>query len=54
MVFVSVASKGFSVGVSRLFAILTGESISVAFKAVMGVECWRESNELACEDFDGV
>jgi hypothetical protein len=42
--FVSVASKGLSLGISLLFATLAGRSVSVADKGVMGAECWRESN----------
>ena len=34
--FVSVASKGFSLAVSLLFAALTGKAINVAAKGLMG------------------
>ena len=54
MFFVSVASKGVRFGVSRLFAPLTGKSICVASKGVMGMDCWRESNGLGWEEFGGV
>jgi len=42
--FISVAFKGLSDGVSLLFTILAGESISVAAKGLMVADCWRESN----------
>jgi hypothetical protein len=54
--FVSVASKGISPAVSRLFATLAGRFISVASKGVMGARCWRESNGIGWEilkEFEG-
>jgi hypothetical protein len=52
--FVSVASKGVKICVSRLFAALTGEFVSVAFKGFRRADCWREGNWLGWEDFGGV
>jgi hypothetical protein len=52
--FVSVASKGFSFGVSHLFATLAGRFISVAAKGVTQAMYWRDSNVLEWEDFGGV
>src|SRR6266446_3050094 len=52
--FVSVASKGFSLAVSLLFATLAGRSISVAVKGLRRTKCWRESNWMGWEDFGGV
>ena len=53
MFFVSVASKGFTPGVSLLFAILARRSISVAATGLMGEDCWRESTWEEWEDFGG-
>ena|SRR5580704_4329876 len=52
--FVSVESKGFRDCVSRLFAILAGRFVSVAAKGLTRAECWRESNWVGREDFEGV
>jgi hypothetical protein len=41
VVFVSVASKGFSQAVSLLFATLAGRSISVAVKGFKEEEAWK-------------
>jgi len=51
--FVSVAAKGVSFVASRLFAILAGDSISVADKGLRGARCWREGNGLGWQDFEG-
>jgi hypothetical protein len=48
--FVSVAAKGVSFVASRLFAILAGDSISVAAKGLMGTRCWRGRNGPEWED----
>jgi hypothetical protein len=52
--FVSVASKGFRIGVSLLIATLTGRFVNVADKGLMGAGCWRESNGLGWRDSEGV
>jgi hypothetical protein len=52
--FVSVASKGVRAAVSLLFATLAGESISVAAKGLRKANCWRESNFVRPNDFEGV
>src|SRR6266446_4673497 len=54
MFLVSVASKGFSSAVSLLFATLAMRSISVAAKGLTRTKCWRESNWVGAEDFEGV
>ena len=55
---VSVASKGFSCGVSLLFATLAGRFISVAAKGLTGAECDRDccrvGGGVGWEDPDGV
>jgi hypothetical protein len=52
--FVSVASKGFSFGISLLFATLARRFISVAAKGLTRAMCWRDSNILEWEDLGGV
>ena len=54
MFFVSVASTGFNLGVSLLFAALTRETISVAAKGLTREMCRRESNWVGLEAFEGV
>jgi hypothetical protein len=54
LIFVSVASKGFRFSVSRLFAILAGRSISVAFKRFTEEGYWRKSNGLGWENLGWV
>jgi len=51
--FVSVAAKGVSSTVSLLFATLAGRCISVAAKGLTRTKCWRESNWVGAEDFEG-
>jgi hypothetical protein len=51
--FVSVASKEVRNRVSLLFAILAGESISVAGKGLTGAWCWREGNWVGWEEGEG-
>jgi len=52
--FVSVASKGVSLGVSLLFAILAGRSISAAAKGLTGTRCWQKSNGMGWSNLEGV
>src|SRR6267142_1932344 len=54
LVFLSVASKGFTTTVSLLFATLARRSISVAAKGLTGADCWRESNCVGSEDSEEV
>src|SRR4029077_18268343 len=53
LIFVSVASKGFSPDVSLLFATLAGRSISVEAKGFRGADRWQESNARGWTDFEG-
>jgi len=52
--FVSVASKGFSLAVSLLFATLARRFISVAAKGLTETDCWRESNWVGWRGSEGV
>ena len=54
MFFLSVASKGLSPAASLLFAMFTEKHVSVAAKGLTRTMCWRESNWVRWEDFEGV